>query len=163
MSQAQGGNLSSRVTLLSGIDLERKIQLTKQSLSLMEGSISSVSDEVLMSSGRVYVSIVGSDGTITTSNVYAEINSSGEFDLNLLEGQTYILKGIQFFEDSDGNINKVETERLVRVDDTDTSLSVAVQPGMDDILKTVVSRLEESGMSESKLKAVITTIGENLD
>lgn len=129
----------------------------------MEGSISSVSDEVLMSSGRVYVSIVGSDGTITTSNVYAEINSSGEFDLNLLEGQTYILKGIQFFEDSDGNINKVETERLVRVDDTDTSLSVAVQPGMDDILKTVVSRLEESGMSESKLKAVITTIGENLD
>ena len=163
MSQAQGGNLSSRVTLLSGIDLERKIQLTKQSLSLMEGSISSVSDEVLMSSGRVYVSIVGSDGTITTSNVYAEINSSGEFDLNLLEGQTYILKGIQFFEDSDGNINKVETERLVRVDDTDTSLSVAVQPGMDDILKTVVSRLEESGMSESKLKAVITTIVENLD
>jgi len=163
LSQAQGGNLSSRVTLLSGIDLERKIQLTKQSLSLMEGSISSVSDEVLMSSGRVYVSIVGSDGTITTSNVYAEINSSGEFDLNLLEGQTYILKGIQFFEDSDGNINKVETERLVRVDDTDTSLSVAVQPGMDDILKTVVSRLEESGMSESKLKAVITTIGENLD
>jgi hypothetical protein len=163
LSQAQGGNLSGRISLLSGVALQQKIQLTKQAMSLMEGSISSVADEVTMSGGRVYVSVVDSEGNITTTNVYAEIDSNGDFDLELKEGQTYILKGIQFFEDSDGNINKVETERIVRVDSTDTSLAVTVQPGMDDILKTLVSRLEETGMSEKKLKSVISTVAENFD
>lgn len=163
LGEAQGGNVSSKISLLSGMALQQKVELTKKKMSLMQGTIRSVSDEVTLTDGRVYVSVVESDGTIVTTNVYAELDSSGEFDLNLREGQTYILKGVNFFEDSDGNINKVESERILRVDDTDTALTIGIQPGMDDILKTLVDRLEETGLSEGKLKAVINTVATNFD
>ena len=164
VSLAQAGNVSSKVTLLSGIGLQEKIQLTKQKMSLMEGSIRSVSDEVGMNGGRVYLSIIQSDGTVVTTDTYADIDSEGNYSFsNLRDNQLYLIKGLQFYTDGDGNINKVETERVLKIDEGETTVSAPVQPGMEVLFKALVNQLQNTSLSEDSIKGVISTMASNFD
>lgn len=168
LTQAQAGNVGERLTVLSGMALQEKVAQVKQRLQSFSSTISSADDEVNMGGGRVYVSLVQEDGSIVTTSIYAEINSEGEYEFSidngngLADGNTYVFKAINYYEDGDGNINKVVSERIDRIDEGTTTKESPIQPGMEVIMKTVIDKLTSVDIDEETLTLVIGVIADTI-